>query len=51
MIDHTGKSANFFGFMADEAGAKWNAMRSVYNNGDEMVGKERSYLFHWKDNL
>lgn len=51
MIDHTGKSANFFGFMADEAGANWNAIRSVYNNGDKMVGKERSCLFHWKDNL
>ena len=51
MIDHTGKSANFFGFMADEAGANWNVVSSVYNNGDEMVEKERSCLSHWKDNL
>lgn len=45
--------ANFSGFMADEAGANWNAIRAVYNKGadNEMEGRERSCLFHWEQSL
>ena len=43
----------FAGFMADEAGANWNAIRTVYNGGPEnvLVGRERSCLFHWEQSL
>lgn len=45
--------ANFFGFMADEAQANWRAVRAVYNSGtdNEMIGRERSCLFHWEQSL
>ena len=44
---------HFAGFMADEAGANWNAIRTVYNGGPEniLVGRERSCLFHWEQSL
>ena len=29
--------ANFKGFMADEAGAKWRAVRTVFNNGPDNI--------------
>ena len=51
MVEHTGKAANFFGFMADEAGANWNAVRRVFNDGKEMIDRERSCLWHWEDKL
>lgn len=51
MVEHTGKAASFFGFMADEAGANWNAVRRVFNDGEEMIERERSCLWHWEDNL
>lgn len=51
MVEHTGKPANFFGFMADEASANWNAVRRVFNDGKEMIERERSCLWHWEDNL
>lgn len=52
MVEHTENAANFFGFMADEAGANnWNAVRRVFNDDKEMIDGERSCLWHWKDNL
>ena len=43
----------FAGFMADEAGANWTAIRTVYNGGPNnvLVGRERSCLFHWEQSL
>ena len=45
--------ANFKDFMADEAGANWRAVRTVFSNGPDniMVGRERSCLFHWEQSL
>lgn len=45
--------ANFAGFMADEAGANWAAIRMVFNGGPNniMDGRERSCLFHWEQSL
>ena len=45
--------ADFAGFMADEAGANWIAIRTVYNGDAENVleGRERSCLFHWEQSL
>lgn len=45
--------ADFRGFMADEAQANWRAVRIVFNGGpsNEMVGRERSCLFHWEQSL
>ncbi len=39
--------------MADEAGANWIAVRTVYNGGADNVleGRERSCLFHWEQSL
>ena len=44
---------DFAGFMSDEAGANWLAIRTVYNGGPQNVleGRERSCLFHWKQSL
>ena len=44
---------NFVGFMSDEAGANWLAIRAVYNGGrhNVMEGRERSCLFHWEQSL
>lgn len=44
---------DFAGFMADEAGANWIAIRTVYNGGPDsiMEGRERSCLFHWQQSL
>lgn len=45
--------ADFAGFIADEAGANWIAIRTVYNGGPEHIleGRERSCLFHWEQSL
>ena len=51
MATHGFDAAKFFGFMADEAQANWNAVREVFNEGEEMVGRERSCLFHWEQSL
>lgn len=44
---------DFAGFMSDEAGANWLAIRTVYNGGarNVMEGRERSCLFHWEQSL
>ena len=44
---------DFAGFMSDEAGANWLAIRAVYNGGrhNVMEGRERSCLFHWDQSL
>lgn len=44
---------DFAGFMSDEAGANWSAIRTVYNGGPKNVleGRERSCLFHWEQSL
>lgn len=44
---------DFAGFMSDEAGANWLAIRTVYNGGPQnvMEGRERSCLFHWEQSL
>lgn len=46
-------AADFAGFMSDEAGANWNAIRTVFNGGPDniMEGRERSCLFHWEQSL
>lgn len=43
----------FHGFMADEAHANWIVVRTVYGSDPNvpMVGKERSCLFHFMDNI
>lgn len=53
VIKKGGKRPDFFGFMADEAGANWRAVRTVYNGGpnNKMEGRERSCLFHWEQSL
>lgn len=45
--------ADFHGFMADEAGANWCAVRTVFNGGpsNAMEDRERTCLFHWKQSL
>lgn len=45
--------ADFSGFMANEAGANWMAIRACYNGGPDniLVGRERSCLFHWEQSL
>ena len=45
--------ADFAGFMSDEAGANWAAIRTVFNEGPDnmMDGRERSCLFHWEQSL
>ena len=53
-MQHCGyHAANFHGFMADEAGANWSAVRTVFNGGPKniMEGRERTCLFHWKQSL
>lgn len=53
MQKHGLESVQFRGFMADEAGANWAAVRRIYGSGDDvpMEGRERSCLFHFKDSL
>lgn len=53
MIQSGYEAADFAGFMADEAGANWIAIRTVYNGGPNNVleGRERSCLFHWQQSL
>ena len=45
--------ANFRGFMADEAGTNWRAVRTIFNDGGDnvMEGRKRSCLFHWEQSL
>lgn len=41
---------NFKGYMADTAYANWNAIKTLYGEGDigmPMVGRERTYHFHF----
>ena len=44
---------DFAGFMADEAGANWISIRTVYNGGPDniLLGREHSCLFHWEQSL
>lgn len=53
MMRHGHSPADFHGFMADEAQANWRAVRKVFNGGpdNELVGRERSCLFHWAQSL
>lgn len=53
MVDNGHPMADFAGFMADEAGANWVAIRTIFNGGPEnvLVGRERSCLFHWEQSL
>ncbi len=53
LAKHGCDPADFFGFMADEAQANWNAVRQVFNGGksNAMEGRERSCLFQWKQSL
>ena len=39
--------------MADEAGANWVAICTVYNGGPDniLLNRERSCLFHWEQSL
>lgn len=45
--------ADFHGFMCDGAQKHWRAIITIYNGGpyNAMASKERSYLWHWEDNL
>ena len=53
MLDNGHPPADFRGFMADEAGANWRAIRYVFNSSIDkiMEGRERSCLFHWEQSL
>lgn len=53
MIKNGCEKADFFGFMADEAQANWNAVRYVFNGGKKNVleERERSCLFHWEQSM
>ena len=45
---------NFKGFMADSAGANWNAVRKIYGSGDpqtKMPDCERTCLLHWTTSM
>ena len=45
---------NFKGFMADSAGANWNAVRKIYGSGDpqtKMPDRERTCLLHWTTSM
>ena len=46
-------NADFAGFMGDEAGANWSAIRTVFNGDFKNIleGRERSCLFHWEKSL
>jgi hypothetical protein len=47
-------NVNFKGFMADSAQANWNAVKTIYGDGDPnlpMVARERTCLFHWSVSL
>ena len=50
MEKHGVRDVIFVGFMADSAQANFNAVREVFESGNKskpMVGKERTYQFHW----
>ena len=45
---------NFKGFMADSAGANWNAVRKIYRTGDphtKMPNRECTCLLHWTTSM
>ena len=45
---------NFKGFMADSAGANWNAVHKIYGSGDpqtKMPDRERTCLLHWTTSI
>ena len=45
---------NFKGFMANSAGANWNAIRKIYGSGDpqtKMRDRERTCLLHWTTSM
>ena len=48
MIQSGYEATDFTGFMEDEAGANWIAIRTVYNGGPKniLIDKEQSCLFH-----
>lgn len=35
--------------MSDEAGAIWGGLRQVFNNGNELIGQERTCIKHFFD--
>ncbi|MCO5593623.1 hypothetical protein L7F22_047638 [Adiantum nelumboides] len=47
------ESAEFAGFMADEAQANWLAVHTIFNKGKRnvMMFKERSCSFHWEKSM
>ena len=50
MVGNWVVDVNFKGFMDDSAQANFNAMRTIYEDGDSslpMVSRERRCLFHW----
>jgi len=54
MAENIVLTVNFKGFMADNAQKNWNAVKKIYGGGDPsmpMVGRERTCLFHWSQNL
>ena len=54
IAEHDVPNVNFKGFMVDSAQANWNAVKTIYGDGDSslsMVARERTYLFHWSANL
>ena len=45
---------NFKGFIAYSTQANWNAVRKIYGVGNPslpMVGRERTFIFHWFQSL
>ena len=46
-IEHTKRPTNFIGFIANKGGENKNAIRAIYNDDKDMVGREKARLFHF----
>ena len=53
MLQNGYERPEFRGFMADNAGPNWLAIRTVYNGGpkNKMENRERSCIFHWEKSM
>ena len=54
MAENSVQNVNVKRFMADSAQTNWNAVRTIYGDGNpslSMVVRERTCLFHWFANL
>lgn len=54
MVENGVSCVNFKGFMASNAQENWNVVMKIHGDGYPsllMVGRERTYIFHWSVNL